>query len=329
MSMAAVCLPPSEFPQSALEKCADSGAGDSQFSGCRAMAMSRDPSYSRDSVSSDDYVSSECTSEQEESLIAAALAPLSPLTACPPISASSSAASLSSRSASVSAPLVASRGEIQQAEIAERMTLTGRLETLQRIEVSRMERTARDELKRSRALYMRAVLSTAPHRGYGPAVWPRHTHLPAASFYPCSDYTGSAPARSCIRRHKDGTMCSRPSRRITMTDCVVVQAGAELPETDGELASAQWRSISMYAPVRHMVMTSLKMRFGADASDPQGWMETVERYAWLDDIFCDVKDTYQQLHNEEAAEWVDIMEQERMLRKRDWWSNMSKMIWWP
>jgi hypothetical protein len=107
---------------------------------------------------------------------------------------------------------------------------------------------------------------------------------------------------------------------------VAVQAGAELPETDGELASAQWRSISMYAPVRHMVMSSLKSRFGADASDPLAWMDTVESYAWLDDIFCQVKDTYQLLHNEEVAEWSEILEQERMVRKRDWW---AKIFLWP
>lgn len=258
----------------------------------------------------------------------------------------------------------AARMAVVSEEAVERMALFQRIECLQRAEVARFERTQRDAISKARAVLMRSVLITAPHRGCGPSVWPRHPYLPPAALYARSPYTGSVPGRSCLRRtprcdssaplaidgmdvsakppasssplavdgeaplsESPSALDSRRARRVAVTDEVAVHAGEVLDETDGELASAQWRCISLYAPVRHMVMTSLKARYGADASDPHAWMATVEQFAWLDDLFCAVKDAYQLLHNEEAAAWSEILMAERQHRERDWWSRIGLL--WP
>lgn len=207
------------------------------------------------------------------------------------------------------------------------------VEQLQRAELERFERCARDEFRKARALYFRQALVTAPHKGFGPTVWPRHAYLPPAAFYPAKNYMPSVPARSILRPRPSSSDASsgsasvagtdisdtasmdsistRSGSRVHVSDRVSVQEGPELVETDGEMASRQWRAISTYAPVRHMVMTSLKSRYGADASDEAGWMSTVEDFDWLDDVFCDVKDAYQALHDDEFAEWAAILEQMR------------------
>lgn len=224
---------------------------------------------------------------------------------------------------------------VHHEELDARICIFSHLQALIRQEVERLQRVSRDELYKSRAAYFRTILVSAPHRGYGPSVWPRHAYLPAALTYPTRDYKPEAPAtRSCIRVLCDMAIAepSKPrssSRRVRITDDITVQAGQELVETDGELASAQWRAISLYAPVRHMVMTSLKTKFGCDASDPHGWMSLTEDFSWLDDIFCGVKDVYQHLHNEESAAWARILEHDRIARHSSpmWWARLSSLVW--
>jgi len=239
--------------------------------------------------------------------------------------------------------------EVEAEELAERLALMGSWELLERSQVARSERTARDELRRARALYFRSALVTTHQRGFGPTVWPRHHALPPASVFLPRQYSPNTPtARSCLRRPRslgsesesaststgssmdemaDVDFCEatppRRRRRVVVTDEIGVQAGPELVETDGELASAAWRCISFYAPVRQMVMQSLKARYGADAADNDAWMSSVEEFAWLDDIFCTVKDAYQHVHNEEASAFAAIMEEFRSAPTNAWWSRLG------
>lgn len=102
-------------------------------------------------------------------------------------------------------------------------------------------------------------------------------------------------------------------RRAVVSDVVAVQAGPVVAETDGELASAAWRGIAQYAAVRHMVMVGLKARFGGDASDADAWIAHCEGYHWLDEMYCNVKDVYQLVHNEESAAFATLISDVRVV----------------
>jgi len=68
-----------------------------------------------------------------------------------------------------------------------------------------------------------------------------------------------------------------------------------------------WGKIMKDAPVKHMIAVDIKSKFGRDAADPNGWVGKTEHFEWLDDIYIEVREWYQQLSDTEATERHNLM----------------------
>jgi hypothetical protein len=193
-----------------------------------------------------------------------------------------------------------------------------------RVELERLERLGRDQLVALRKHSIKSIVPTFHCRGFGPAVWPKHAGLPSAQDCEKQDYQPKSPTRSCLQKVVIGE--KRLRKRVQgLTSPPLVHAGPTVEEKDLNEYFSHYRAITVYAPVRHMVMVSMKTRFGGDSSDPKAWVGQAEAYWWLDEIFCEVKDAYQSLHDEQNSEWATLMNQNRSLRPRMWFDYASLM----
>lgn len=114
------------------------------------------------------------------------------------------------------------------------------------------------------------------------------------------------------------------NKSVTINNKVIVQKGPEIDIIDWENTYRQWKIISSHSPIRYMVMASLKERFGSDSSCEDSWVHYSEQYSFLDDIFSEIKNTYQLLHEEEEYEWNMLMDKHEDKFRYGWWDFRIK-----
>ena len=190
------------------------------------------------------------------------------------------------------------------------------LENEQRIEIARMERTSRDTISGQRASYFRSVLKN----GTISYVFFKQDKLQNEVYTNTrQEYRPDlVPVKSSISSSTNSLDCSSSNlslfeaRKVSIVEYIEIKI-LPVEEEDIELASVQWSTIKLYAPIRYLVASSLKQKFGADSSDTHGWLNHVEEFDWLEDLLIDVKDSYQHLHNEEALAWSEIINRHYIL----------------
>lgn len=161
-----------------------------------------------------------------------------------------------------------------------------------------------------------------------------------------TEYKPSRTARSCLKQSSDvdnPTVAQQVDEHQTEVSSVEQQpqdsssktrvdfstrdevyqlAGEKAQQLTEEqvLQRSTWRTIRKYAPVRHMVMYDLWKKNGKDCSDSESsWLDANQQLVKtdslgneidLDDLYIMVKDTYQQVHNQEADAFQKILEQQ-------------------
>lgn len=220
--------------------------------------------------------------------------------------------------------IIEDRQSIILEEITARMALIENWENMQREELLRLERIGKDEILRARTFHRKSFVSKPIKHTEGDHKSRRITVPRVKDQAATFSYTGGMPRRSSLVSLRDESRMKR--KRASFCDLATVHS---MDTHDGELALKEWIKIAHYSTVKHMVMLGLKKRFGSDAADPSGWVSATENYSWLDDIYREVKDWYQTLHDEEHAEFTMIqMEASKILVKQcsqdaydahDWW----------
>ncbi len=207
-----------------------------------------------------------------------------------PVSPKPETAAAIGRERALLAEEMAARLLVANEECGQLQALLCSRETMSRSEVKRSERLHRDLLQSSRAQSFRAIV--APNREKA-----KTSTEPSAAV----PHTGSRPLVSSLQGGPKAK-----NKRVVVTDRVQ-QYDLEKPTDECRLSHLNWREIAKYATIKHMVVVGLRQRFGHDGADPDAWVGVAEDYSWLDDFYCDVKDSYQRQHDEECVAWETLM----------------------
>ncbi len=231
------------------------------------------------------------------------------------------------------------RNNIVAEWVVEYVEILALYETKTRREMLRHERVARDLLYIERAMYFRENLMTAPHKATRTLIWPKLSYMPDAVDYPKKDYIPTTPKKSSIKSSSSGSVDSVPRmpsmrsadnlefcrleidgqsssddvssygrRCVTVTDNITVQSGPTVEESYFRECSDNWKRIADYTHIKGMIVASLRDKYGRDSTYDEGWTAYMEHYQFIDEIYCDVKDTYQKIFIEETIAWTSLQE---------------------
>lgn len=186
------------------------------------------------------------------------------------------------------------RNQIIESEMHERMcNLIPSLECIGREEVIRLEGVTRTKIQQDRTQHIRSTKCTLTIISHPPSP-PKEQIL--------------SRKKKCVTIATDPPAILSPLLRC---DCYV--------DSHDQLQREHWRTILDHSPVQIMIMTSLKARFGGDASDVNtGWVATSDVYAWLDDIYYSVRKTYQEESDAESTAREEIMGEFHLQQRQHW-----------